>query len=216
MVLEAYGATSPFKSLRRVPEKQPLDLSDWLRSRPTSYDSSREGRQRDDYAAYCKQWFQEYRKEIDKVGAEVIRFLQRIPGYDRDPPAFKPDLFDLPSRYESCIDITNQRWVNCPVCGFTLAVLREQCRSYIGPAEWAEAYEEDYLEVWKIIQPELLDCPVCLVQLDGNDELEVVGLDQAWNDNGPLRLSSEPCLLRCSVLGRNYSEVLWSGSRLPW
>ena len=69
-----------------------------------------------------------------------------------------------------------------------MAVLREQGRSYIGPVEWAEAYEEDYLEVWKIIQPEILDCPVCLLQLNGNDELEVVGLDQVWNDNGPLGL----------------------------
>ena len=69
-----------------------------------------------------------------------------------------------------------------------MAVLREQGRTYIGPVEWAEAYEEDYLEVWKIIQPELLDCPVCLLQLNGNDELEVVGLEQAWNENGPLSL----------------------------
>ncbi len=188
IVLEAYGAASPFRSLRRVPDIKPLDFDDWLRSHPTSYGSSRGVRQRDDYAAHCKTWFQEYRKEVDKVGAEVISFLQRLPGYDRDPPAFRPDLFDLPSRYESCIDITNQRWINCPVCGFTMAVLREQGRSYIGPVEWAEAYEEDYLEVWKIIQPELLDCPVCLLQLNGNDELEVVGLDQVWNDNGPLGL----------------------------
>ena len=67
-----------------------------------------------------------------------------------------------------------------------MAALREQGLTYIGPVEWAEAYEEDYLEVWKIIQPELLDCPVCLLRLDGNDELEVVGLDQVWNENGPL------------------------------
>ena len=69
-----------------------------------------------------------------------------------------------------------------------MVALREQGRTYIGPAEWAEAYEENYLQVWKIIRPELLDCPVCLLQLNGNDELEVVGLDQAWNENGPLGL----------------------------
>src|ERR1017187_1064732 len=189
-VFEAYGTASPFRSLRRIPDKQPLYFADWLRSRPTSYRVTREGSQRDHYAAYCKNWFQTYRNEIDKVGAEVIKFLEKLPGYDREPPVFRPDLFDLPSRYESCDQIINQRWVNCPVCGFTMAVLREQGQSYIGPAEWAEAYEEDYLEVWKIIQPELLDCPVCLLQLNGNDELEIVGLDQAWNENGPLNTKS--------------------------
>src|ERR1035441_10092383 len=35
-VFEAYGTASPFRSLRRIPDKQPLDFADWLRSRPTS------------------------------------------------------------------------------------------------------------------------------------------------------------------------------------
>jgi hypothetical protein len=188
IVLEAYGTVSPFRSFRRFPDIKPLDFDDWFRLRPASHRSSGKDGQRDDHAAYCKRWFQEYYKEIDKTGEEVIRFLQRLSGYDRDFPTFKTDLFDPPSRYESCIDITNQRWVKCPACGFTMTVLREQGRTYIGPVEWTEVYEEDYLEVWKIIQPELLDCPVCLLQLNGNDELEVVGLDQAWNENGPLSL----------------------------
>jgi hypothetical protein len=188
IVLEAYGTASPFRKFRRFPDVKPLDFDDWLPSHTTSDDSSRSGRQRDDYAVYCKRWFQEYNKKIDRICEEVISFLEGLSGYNRDFPAFRPDLFNPPSRYESCIDITNQRFVKCPACGFTLAVLREQGRTYIGPAEWAEAYEEDYLEVWKIIQPELLDCPVCLLQLNGNDELEVVGLEQAWNENGPLSL----------------------------
>jgi hypothetical protein len=188
IVLEAYGAASSFRAFRRFPDVKPLDFSDWLPSHPASHGSSPSDRQRHDYAAYCKRWFREYYSEIDRVGEKVISFLQRLPGYNRDFPPFRADLFNPPAQYESCIEITNQRWVKCPVCGFTMAVLREQGRTYIGPAEWAEAYEEDYLEVWKIIQPELLDCPVCLLQLNGNDELEVVGLDQAWNENGPLSL----------------------------
>ncbi|MCW2941249.1 MAG: hypothetical protein JWN00_4234 [Actinomycetia bacterium] len=69
-----------------------------------------------------------------------------------------------------------------------MAVLREHGCCFIGPADWAEAYEEDYVEIWKIIQPggELLDCPVCLLQLDSNAELELVGLDQPWNEEGPV------------------------------
>lgn len=188
IVLEAYGTASPFRSFRRFPDVKPLEFDDWLRSHPTSPGPSRRGGSRDDYAVYCKTWFHDYYRQIDKLGEEVLSFLQGLSGYDRDLPAFRPDLFDVPSRYESCIDFINQRWVKCPACGFTMAVLREQGRTYIGPAEWAEAYEEDYLEVWKIIRPELLDCPVCLLQLNGNDELEVVGLDQAWNENGPLSL----------------------------
>lgn len=188
IVLEAYGTASPFRRFKRFPDVKPLDFDDWLRSQVTLHGSSHSGRQKDDYAAYCKRWFQEYNKEIDRICEKVIGFLQKLSSYNRDFPAFRPDLFNPPPQYESCIDITNQRFVKCPVCGFTLAVLREQGRTYIGPVEWAEAYEEDYLEVWKIIRPELLDCPVCLLQLNGNDELEVVGLDQAWNENGPLSL----------------------------
>jgi hypothetical protein len=190
IVLEAYGASSPFKSFRRFPEVKPLDFDDWLHLASIPANPSAGSTQRDDYAAYCKGWFRGYHSSIDKIENEVINFLQKLPGYSRPLPAFKPGLFNVPSQFESYTDITNQRWVKCPACGFTLAALREQSRTYIGPVEWAEAYEEDYLEVWKVIRPELLDCPVCLLQLDGNDELEVVGLDQAWNENGPLDYSS--------------------------
>jgi hypothetical protein len=185
-VLEAYGYASPFRSFRRYPDVKPLEFDDWLRSYSTSRAPSRGGDSKSDYAEYCKAWSKDYYGQIDRLGEEVLGFLRRLSGYDRGFPVFRPELFNVPSRFESCVDLTNQRWVKCPVCGFTMAALREQGQTYIGPAEWAEAYEEDYLEVWKIIQPELLDCPVCLLRLDGNDELEVVGLDQAWNENGPL------------------------------
>ena len=190
VVLEAYGASSSFKSFRRFPEVKPLDFDDWLRRASTHADPSGGGAQKDEYAAYCKEWFRNYHSGIEKIENEVINFLAKIPGYGRPLPAFESRLFNVPSRFESYADVTNQRWVKCPACGFTMAALREQSRTYIAPVEWAEAYEEDYLEVWKVIRPELLDCPVCLLQLNGNDELEVVGLDQAWNENGPLDYSS--------------------------
>lgn len=190
IVLEAYGAASPFKSFRRFPEVRPLEFDDWIHSASGSDVPSAGVTQRDDYAVYCKGWFREYYSKIDQLEEEIISFLQSLSGYSRPLPAFRPEIFNVPSQYESHTDITNQRWVKCPACGFTMAALREQGRTYIGPAEWAEAYEEDYLEVWKVIRPELLDCPVCLLQLDSNDELEVVGLDQAWNENGPLDYSS--------------------------
>jgi hypothetical protein len=175
-------------SFRRYPDVKPLEFDDWLRTHPSSRAPSSSGDSRSDYAAYCRAWSKDYYWQIDRLGEEVLGFLQRLSGYDRCFPVFRPELFNVPSRFESCIDLTNQRWIKCPVCGFTMAALREQGQTYIGPADWAEAYEENYLEVWKIIQPELLDCPVCLLRLDGNDELEVVGLDQAWNENGPLNL----------------------------
>lgn len=109
-----------------------------------------------------------------------------LTGYDRQLPAFDPDKFNIPPQYEQSEYVTHQRWVDCPVCGFTMAVLREHGRCYIGPVDWPEAYEEDYVEIWKIIQPELLDCAVCLLQLDNNAELEIVGLDRAWNEVGPV------------------------------
>ena len=185
IVLEAYGHTSPFMSFRRYPDVKPLEFDVWLRSHSTSRAPSSSGDSKSDYAAYCRAWSKDYYGQIDRLGEEVLGFLQRLSRYDREFPVFRPERFNVPSRFESCVDLTNQRWVKCPVCGFTMAVLREQGQTYIGPAEWADAYEENYLEVWKIIQPELLDCPVCLLRLDGNDELEVVGLDQAWNENGP-------------------------------
>ena len=189
MVLEAYGAASPFKSSRRFPEAKPLDFDDWLRMGATPADRSAGSAQRDGYAAYCKEWFRDYHGGIDKIESDIINFLQRLPDFGRPLPACRPELFNVPSRFESYTDATNQRWVKCPACGFVMAALREQSRTYIGPVEWVEAYEENYLEVWKVIRPELLDCPVCLLQLNGNDELEVVGLDQAWNENGPLEHS---------------------------
>jgi hypothetical protein len=190
IVLEAYGATSSFKSFCRFPEVKPLDFDDWLRLTSPRVVPSAGRTQSEAYTGYCKKWFREYYSSIDRMEEIVINFLRNLPGYDRPFPAFKPELYDVPSQCESYTDIANQRWVKCPACGFGMAALREQGRTYIGPAEWPEAYEEDYLEVWKVIRPELLDCPVCLLQLDGNDELEVVGLDQAWNDNGPLDYSS--------------------------
>ena len=57
-----------------------------------------------------------------------------------------------------------------------MAALREQGQTYIGPADWAEAYEENYLEVWKIIQPELLDCPVCLQDSTETTSWRLLGL----------------------------------------
>jgi hypothetical protein len=186
IVFEAYGNASPFRSFRRYPEVKPLEFDEWLSQYSASRNPSLGGDSRSDYAAYCRAWSKDYYSQIDRLGEEVLRFLQGLSGYNRGFPVFRPELFNVPSRFESCVDLTNQRWVRCPVCGFTMAALREQGQTYIGPAEWAEAYEEDYLEVWKIIQPELLDCPVCLLRLDGNDELEVFGLEQVWNENGPL------------------------------
>jgi hypothetical protein len=186
IVLQAYGAASSFKTFRRFPEVKPLEYDEWLRAPSCPNVPSAGSTQRNDYAVYCKGWFREYYSKIDQFEKEIIGFLQKLSGYSRPLPDFRPEPFNVPTQYESHIDITNQRWVKCPACGFTMAALREQGRTYIGPAEWAEAYEEDYLEVWKVIRPELLDCPVCLLQLDGNDELEVVGLDQAWNENGPM------------------------------
>jgi hypothetical protein len=186
IVLEAYGNASPFRTFRRYPEVKPLEFDEWLIPYSASRSPSRGGDSRSDYAAYCRAWSKDYYGQIDRLGDEVLRFLQGLSSYDRSFPVFRPELFNVPSRFESCVDLRNQRWVKCPACGFTMAALREQGLTYIGPVEWAQAYEEDYLEVWKIIQPELLDCPVCLLRLDGNDELEVVGLDQVWNENGPL------------------------------
>jgi hypothetical protein len=186
IVLEVYGKASAFMGFRRYPEVKPLEFGDWLHLHSTSRSPSTTGDSKADYAAYCKAWSKDYYNQIDRLGEEVLSFLQGLSGYERDFPVFRAERFNVPSRYESCADFINQRWVKCPVCGFTMAALRERGRTYIGPAEWIEAYEEDYLEVWKIIQPELLDCPVCLLRLDGNDELAVVGLDQAWNENGPL------------------------------